>query len=173
VRIRGNQFKTTLAEIEKTWKQFDPKDPFLFDFLDQKLAALYKSEQIEQKIFTIFSLLAIGIASIGLFGLTAYSTIQRSREIGIRRVLGAMPGNIIMILSGNFLKLVVIAAFIAFPFAWWIMYEWLQNFSYRVDIPLWVFLLAGSIAAFIAMLTIGYQSIRAAVAKPVESLRAE
>jgi putative ABC transport system permease protein len=173
VRIRGNQFKTTLAEIEKTWEQFDPKDPFLFDFLDQNLAALYKSEQTEQKIFTIFSLLAIGIASIGLFGLTAYSTIQRSREIGIRRVLGAMPGNIIMILSGNFLKLVVIAAFIAFPFAWWIMYEWLQNFSYRVDIPLWVFLLAGSIATLIAMLTISYQAIRAAVAKPVESLRSE
>jgi putative ABC transport system permease protein len=169
VRIRGNQFKPALAEIEKTWKQFDPTDPFLFDFLDQNLAAQYKSEQTEQKIFTMFSLLAILIASVGLFGLAAYSSIQRSREIGIRRVLGAMPGNIIMILSRDFLMLVVIASFIAFPLAGWAMHKWLQNFSYRVDISWWVFLLAGSIAALIAMLTISYQAIRAAVANPVKA----
>jgi putative ABC transport system permease protein len=121
----------------------------------------------------MFSLLAILIASVGLFGLAAYSTIQRSREIGIRRVLGAMPGNIIMLLSRDFLMLVVIASCIAFPLAGWAMYKWLQNFAYRVDISWWVFLLAGSIAALIAMLTISYQAIRAAVANPVRSLHSE
>jgi putative ABC transport system permease protein len=173
VRIQGNHFKSALADIEKTWMQFDAKDPIIFDFLDQNLAAQYKSEQTEEKIFTIFSLLAIGIASVGLFGLAAYSTLQRSREISIRKVLGAMPGNIIMILSKDFLMLVVIAAFIAFPLAWWAMYNWLQHFAYRVNISWWIFLLAGSISALIAMLTISYQAIRAAVANPIKSLRSE
>jgi putative ABC transport system permease protein len=173
IKIKGAHFKTTLADIEKTWKRFDPKDDFRFSFFDQSIAAQYQSEQTEQKIFTIFSLLAILIACIGLFGLASYSTIQRTKEISIRKVLGAMPGNIIMILSRDFLTLVIIASLIAFPVAWWAMHEWLQNFSYRVDISWWVFLLAGSIAAVIAMLTISYQAIKAAIANPAKSLKTE
>jgi putative ABC transport system permease protein len=117
--------------------------------------------------------LAILIACIGLFGLASYSTNQRTKEIGIRKVLGAMPGNIIVILSKDLLKLIIIASLMAFPLAWWAMYKWLQNFSYRVDISWWVFLLAGSIAAIISMLTISYQAIKAAIANPVKSLKAE
>jgi len=149
------------------------KDDFRFSFLDQNIATLYKSEQTEQTLFTIFSLLAIVIACIGLFGLASYSTLQRTKEISIRKVLGAMPRNIIMILSKDFLILVVIASLIAFPIAWWAMYKWLQNFSYRVDISWWIFLSAGLIAAMIAMLTISYQAIKAAIANPVNSLKTE
>src|ERR1035438_2135846 len=173
ISVKGDHFKTTMVPIEKTWKRFDPKDDFRFSFLDQTLAAQYKSEQTEQTIFSIFSLLAILIACIGLFGLASYSSIQRTKEISIRKVLGAMPGNIIVVLSKDFLILIVIATLIAFPIAWWAMYKWLQNFSYRIDISWWVFLLAASIAAMIAMLTISYQAIKAAFANPVKSLKTE
>jgi putative ABC transport system permease protein len=173
VLVKGDHFKTTMVSIAKTWKSFDAKDDFRFSFLDQNLAMLYKSEQTEQTLFTVFSLLAIMIACIGLFGLASYSTIQRTKEISIRKVLGAMPGNIIVILSKDFLTLIIIASLIAFPVAWWAMYKWLQHFSYRVNISWWVFLLAGSIAAMIAMLTISYQAIKAAVANPVKSLKTE
>jgi putative ABC transport system permease protein len=173
VRIRGDHFKTTLADIENTWKRMDAKDDFKFSFLEENVAAQYKSEQTEQKIFTIFSLLAILIACIGLFGLASYSTIQRTKEISIRKVLGAMPGNIIMILSKDFLILVALASLIAFPIAWWAMNKWLQNFNYRVNISWWVFLLAGTIAAMVAMLTIGYQAIKAALVNPAVTLKTE
>jgi len=173
VSVSADHFKTTLAAIQKTWSAFDPKHDFKVIFLDQNLAALYKSEQSQQKIFTIFSLLAIIIACIGLFGLATYSTLQRTKEIGIRKVLGADTKNIIFILSKDFLKLVMIASLIAFPIAWWAMHSWLQGFAYRVNISWWIFLLAGSIAALIAVFTISFQSIKAAIANPVKSLRAE
>ncbi len=173
VKIAGDHFKTTLADIENTWKSMDAKDDFKFSFLDEDVAAQYKAEQTEQKIFTIFSLLAIIIACIGLFGLASYATIQRTKEISIRKVLGAMPGNIFMILSKDFLILVGVASLIAFPLAWWAMNKWLQNFSYRVDISWWIFLLAGFLAALIAMLTISYQAIKAAIVNPAKTLKTE
>ena len=171
--IKADHFKTTIVDIENIWKRFDPKDDFRFSFLDQTIAAQYKSEETEQTIFTIFSLLAILIACIGLFGLASYSTVQRAKEISIRKVLGAMPWNIVIILSKDFLILILIASLISFPLAWWGMHGWLQNFSYHIDISWWVFLLAGSIAAAIAMLTISYQAIKAAFANPVKSLKTE
>ncbi len=173
VLIKGDHFKTTMATMEKTWKRFDAKDDFRFSFLDQNIATLYKSEQTEQTLFTIFSLLAIVIACIGLLGLASYSTLQRTKEISIRKVLGAMPGDIMMILSQDFLKLIVIASLIAFPIAWWAMHKWLQNFSYRLDTSWWIFLSGGLIAAVIAMLTISYQAIKAAFSNPVKSLKTE
>jgi putative ABC transport system permease protein len=173
VRIKGDHFKTTVSNIEKTWKQFDAKDDFRFSFLDQNLVAQYKSEKTEQRLFTLFSLLAILIACIGLFGLASYSTIQRTKEISIRKVLGAMPGNIIMILSRDFLSLVIIASLIAFPVGWWAMHSWLQNFDYRVGVSWWIFLFAGAVAVLIAMLTISYQAVKAAVANPTKSLKTE
>jgi len=173
IRIQGDHFKSAVAEIEKTWRRFDAKHDFQFNFLDQNLASLYKSEETQQRIFTIFSLLAIVIACIGLFGLASYSTLQRKREISIRKVLGAMPGNIVVILSKDFLTLVIIASLIAFPLAWWAMHAWLQNFSYRINISWWIFALAAFIAALIASLTISYQAIKAALANPATSLKAE
>lgn len=173
VRIKGDHFKTTLAALDKTWKQFNSKDDFKFSFLDESLAAQYKSEQSAQKIFTVFSLLAICIACIGLFGLATFSTLQRTKEISVRKLLGANTGLIVLILSKDFLKLVIIAAVIAFPVGWFAMHQWVQNFAYRTDISWWVFLLAGTIAAFIAMASISFQAIKAAVANPIKSLRSE
>jgi len=173
VSIKSDHFKSTLTAIQKIWDGFGSKNDFRFSFLDQNLAALYKSEQSQQKIFTIFSMLAIMIACIGLFGLATYSTLQRTKEIGIRKVLGAGTDTIIFILSKDFLRLVIIATFIAFPISWWAMDSWLRNFAYRVNISWWIFFVAGLIAAIIAFATISFQSIKAALANPVKSLRTE
>jgi putative ABC transport system permease protein len=173
IRIKGDHFKSVVAQIGDTWKRFDPKHDFRFTFLDQTVADQYKAEETEQKIFTIFSLLAILIACVGLFGLVAYSTIQRSKEISIRKVLGATSGDIILILSRDFLGLVMIASLIAFPLAWWGMHKWLQGFSYRVNITWWVFGQAGTAAVLIAFATISFQAIKAATANPVKNLKAE
>jgi putative ABC transport system permease protein len=173
VKIKGDQFKTTLAAIQKTWAAFDAKHDFKFSFLDTNLAAQYKAEEVELKIFTTFSLMAIAIACIGLFGLATYTTLQRSKEIGVRKVLGATTQQIVFILSKDFMRLVIIAAIIAFPVAWWAMHAWLQNFAYRVTIAWWVFILAGIIAAGIAIITISFQSVKAALSNPVKSLRTE
>jgi putative ABC transport system permease protein len=173
VRVKGDHFKTTLATVEKLWHSIYTSGDFHYAFLDQQLAALYKAEQTEQRIFTIFSTLAILIACIGLLGLATYSVRQREKEISIRKVLGAMPGNIVLILSKEFLTLIGVASLIAFPLAGWAMHSWLQNFAYRVEVSWWIFLLAGALALFIAMLTISYQAVRAALESPIKSLKSE
>jgi putative ABC transport system permease protein len=173
VNGNGDGFKASISAIEKTWHRFDPKHDINLSFLDQSLAAQYKSQQTQQKIFTIFSMLAIIIACVGLLGLATFATLQRAKEIGIRKVLGAEPGNIIMILSKDLLGLIAVATFIAFPMAWWAMHKWLQGFAYRADISWWIFPLAGSIAVIVAMLTISYQAIKAAFVNPLTSLKME
>ena len=137
------------------------------------MAEQYKTEETEQRVFTIFSALAVLIACVGLFGLVAYSTIQRSKEISIRKVLGATSRDIILILSRDFLGLVMIASLIAFPLAWWAMHKWLQDFAYRVNISWWIFGQAGSAAILISFATISFQALKAAIANPVKNLRAE
>ncbi len=173
VRVKADNFKSAVASIEATWKKFVTQRPFYYSFLDKNLAEQYKAEQTTQKIFTIFSVLAIFIGCIGLLGLAAYSTQQRMREISIRKVLGASIPNIMGMLSKDFLKIVAISAVIAFPVAWYAMNKWLQDFAYRINIPWWVFLLAGIIAALIAFATISLQAIKAAISNPVKSLRTE
>jgi putative ABC transport system permease protein len=175
VRIKGggDDFSATLQAIGRTWKQFVPEKPFHYEFLDQNLAEQYKAEQTMRSLFTIFSLLAIFIACIGLLGLAAYATQQRMKEIGIRKVLGAGTGSIITMLSGDFLKLIAISALLAFPLAWWAMHVLLQDFAYRIDMPWWAFPTAGGLAAFIALGTISFQAIQAALTNPVTSLRSE
>jgi len=173
VNINGSSLTTSMASIGKTWHEFDSKHDIDLSFLDQNLAALYKSQQTQQKIFTIFSLLAIIIACIGLLGLATFSTLQRTKEISIRKVLGAAPGNVMLILSKDFFVLILVASLIAFPIAWWTMHAWLQNFAYRAGISWWIFLLSGMIAALIAMLTISYQAIKAAFLNPLTSLKSE
>ncbi|MEO5681393.1 MAG: ABC transporter permease [Chitinophagaceae bacterium] len=173
VRIKTDNFATALASIEKLWKKFVPERPFHYDFLDRSLANQYRAEQMMQRIFTIFSVLAIFIGCIGLLGLAAYTTQLRVREISIRKVLGASVGNIAGLLSKDFLRLIIIATIVAFPLAWWGMHSWLQNFAYRTTISWWIFLLAGCIATTVALLTISFQAIKAAMANPAESLRSE
>ncbi|HLK27059.1 MAG TPA: ABC transporter permease [Puia sp.] len=173
VRIKSDNFKSAIETIEKTWKEFVPEKPFHYDFLDRTLAEQYEAEQRTQRIFTIFSVLAIFIACIGLLGLAAYATQLRMREISIRKVLGASVSGIVSMLSKDFLKLIIVSAVFAFPLAWWGMHKWLENFAYRTSISWWVFVVAGLIAAFIALITISFQAIKAAMSNPVKTLRSE
>jgi putative ABC transport system permease protein len=172
IKVSGN-IPVALAQIEKTWKKFLPEIPYEYRFLDDRYASLYESENRQSSIFTIFSCIAVFIACLGLFGLSAFTITQRIKEIGVRKVLGASTGSIVKLISKDFLLLVVIAAVIAFPVAWYGMAHWLRDFAYRIQIAWWVFLLAGIIAVLIAFATISLQAVKAALANPVKSLRSE
>ena len=173
VRLKGTEFHAAIASIEAAWKRFVPERPFRYTFLDQQLAAQYATEQTQQRLFTVFSLLAIFIACIGLLGLAAYSTQQRIREISIRKVLGAGQGSIIGLLSIGFFRLVTVSAFVAFPLAWIAMHSWLQGFAYRVGLDWWIFALAWLLSLVITIVTISWLAIRAAGVNPVKILRSE
>lgn len=163
----------TIAAIEKKWKEFIPQRPFSYYFLDEYFDRQYRSEERFGKLFLNFAILAIFISCLGLLGLASYSTVQRTKEIGIRKVMGASVSNIVTLLSRDFLRLVAIAALIAFPVAWFAMNRWLEDFAYRTGVSWWVFVMAGILAALIALLTISFQAIKAAVANPIKSLRTE
>ncbi len=147
--------------------------PFSYRFLDEAFDQMYRAEQRTGKIALIFSVLAIVIACLGLFGLATFMAEQRTKEIGIRKVLGATVNNVLTLLSKDFLKLVLIAFVVAAPVAWWGMNKWLQDFTYRTQISWWVFLLAGAAALVIALFTVSFQAIKAAITNPVKSLRTE
>jgi len=172
-RLKTADVGQSISHIKNTWKKIAPNEPFTYSFLNEEFDNMYRSEQRSGKIFISFAVLAIVIACLGLFGLAAYAAEQRTKEIGIRKVLGATVGNIVGMLSKDFLKLVIIASLIAFPVAWWLMNKWLQDFAYRINIQWWVFILAGCIALTVAAITISFQSIKAALANPVKSLRSE
>ena len=173
VKLAGADLKAGLAHLKKTWHQFLPDYPYDYTFLDQHFGRLYAAEQRQSLLFTLFAGIAILIACLGLFGLAAFATEQRTKEIGIRKVLGASVGSIVALLSRDFLKLVLIANLLAWPVAWWGMHRWLQDFEYRITITWPIFALAGFLAAVIALLTVSFQAIKAAVANPVEALRSE
>lgn len=173
IKLAGGNVAASLAAVERTWKKFLPEVPYDFSFIDEKFAKLYESEQRQKTIFTTFAGIAIFIACLGLFGLSAFTISQRIKEIGIRKVLGAEVGSIVTLLSKDFLKLVGIAALIAFPVAWYFMHKWLDDFAYRTGIPWWLFLVAAIVAGIIAFATISFQAIKAATANPVKSLRTE
>jgi putative ABC transport system permease protein len=172
IKTSGN-VPAALAQIEKTWKKYLPEIPYEYKFLDARYAKLYEAENKESSILIIFSCIAIFIACLGLFGLSAFTITQRVKEIGIRKVLGASTGSIVELISKDFLVLVVIAAIIAFPVAWYAMNHWLHNFAYRINIAWWVFVAAGIIAFLIAFATISFQAVKAAISNPVKSLRSE
>jgi putative ABC transport system permease protein len=172
-RINTTDVKSLVAKLESTWKKMAPGMPFSYRFLDEAFDQMYRTEQRTGKLAMAFAILAILIACMGLFGLATYAAEQRIKEIGIRKVLGASVNNIVELLSKDFLKLILISAVIAFPLAWWAMHSWLQDFAYRINMPWWVFLLAGVIALVIALATVSLQAIRAAVANPIKSLRTE
>jgi putative ABC transport system permease protein len=172
VKITGNS-NAALTHLEACWKKFLPETPFEYTFLDEKYNALYQSEQKQGTLFTIFAGIAIFIACLGLFGLSAFATSQRVSEIGIRKVLGANVESIVMLVSKDFLKLIAIAAMVAFPLAWYAMSMWLRDFAYHVSIHWWVLLLAGLATLLVAAITISSQAIKAAVANPIKSLRNE
>ena len=173
VRTEKGKTKQAIASMEKLYKQFNPGFPFKYYFTDDEIANRYKAEYTVSKLSRYFAFLAIFISCLGLFGLVTFTAEQRTKEIGIRKVLGASVTGIVGMLSKDFLTLVVIAAVIAFPVAWLAMHRWLNDFAYRVNIGWWVFVIAGVIALLIALLTISFQSIKAAIANPVKSLRTE
>jgi len=161
------------AWVEKTWKKHFPSSLLDYNFMDHALAEQYNAEDRFAKIFLYFSVLSLVIACLGLYGLIAYTTSQKTKEIGIRKVLGASVSGIAMILSKDFLKLVILAFFITVPLAWYVMNKWLQDFAYRINITWWMFAMTGLIVLLIALITVGFRVIKAAVANPVKSLRTE
>lgn len=173
VKLAPGNVENTLASIENVWQEIAPHRPFEFDFMDQQLNALYDSELRTRNLLTLFTVLAIFIACLGLIGLSSFLIERRSKEIGIRKVLGASVTNIVTLLSSDFLKLIAAGFIIGTPVAWYLMENWLQNFAYRIDIGLMVFLVAGVIALMVALLTVSWQSISAALRNPVHSLRRE
>jgi len=173
VRVGSADVPNVIAQIKNKWKTIAPSQPFDYSFMDEDFNRWYTAEQRTGQIFITFAILAIVIACLGLFGLITYAAEQRVREIGIRKVLGASVNNIARMLSIDFLKLVLISSVIAFPMAWWVMHKWLQDFAYRVAISWWIFFLSGILALLIAVLTVGFQAIKAGVANPVKSLRTE
>ena len=173
VRIKTADVHQLINDIKNQWNSYHASAPFSYSFMDEQFASLYNTEQRTGQIFTSFSIIAVIIASLGLFGLVAYMVRQRVKEIGIRKVLGASSQSITFMLSKEFLKLIVIASLISFPVTWFAMNKWLQDFAYRINIQWWVFLAAGCIALLVAGITISFQSIKAALANPVKSLRSE
>jgi len=173
LKVSGHNVAGTLAVVEKTWRKYLPEIPYQYTFLDENFANLYESEQRQGTLFTVFACIAIVIACLGLFGLSAFAITQRVKEIGVRRVLGAKVNTIVTLLSKDFLKLVLIASLIAFPVAWFAISQWLEDFAYRTSIQWWVFVLSAVLALIVALGTISYHAIKAAIANPVTSLRSE
>ncbi len=172
-RINTDNIKPIISNIESLWKKMAPGEAFSYSFLNEDFNNIYRSEQRVGRIFISFAVFAIFIACLGLFGLATYAAEQRTKEIGIRKVLGASVVNVAGMLSKDFLRLVLIAAVFAFPLSWWAMHKWLEDFAFRINIGWWVFVLAGVTALLIALITVSFQAIRAAVSNPVNSLRSE
>jgi len=172
-KVDTKNIQSLVKQAEAKWKAMAPGMPFFYRFLDQDFDNMYREEQRVGKIAITFAVLAILIACLGLFGLATYMAELRTKEIGIRKVLGASVGTLAGMLSKDFLKLVLVSFVIAVPVAWWAMYKWLQDFAYRISIGWWIFLLAGVVAIMIALITVSFQAIKAAMANPVKSLRTE
>ena len=173
VRVKPADVAGTISFMENTWKKYAGNEGFDYRFLDQNLQRLYLADQRTSKIATTFSVLAIFVACLGLLGLAAFITEQRTKEIGVRRVLGASVTEITLLLCKEFTKWVLLANVVAWPLAYYVMNHWLQNFAYRISIGPWIFLFSGVIALVVALITVSSHAIRAATANPVEALRYE
>jgi len=174
VRIKPQiNTEQALAKIGAILKKNNPAYPFNYIFVDDQFNLMFTSEMLISKLSRVFAALAIIISCLGLFGLAAYTAERRTKEIGIRKVLGSSISGIAALLSKDFLKLVSISCIVAFPVAWWMMHNWLEGYEYRIKISWWIFLASGFVAMVIALITISFQAIKAAVANPVRSLRTE
>ncbi len=173
VKVKTKDIAGLLVSMKKQWEAFRTQEPFSYAFMDELYNSTYAAEQKTGRILNIFALLTIFVACMGLFGLATYTAEQRSKEIGIRKVLGASVTQVTQMLSKEFLKLVFIGCLLAFPISWWAMHQWLQDFAYRINISWWIYVLAGLAALLIALITVSFKAIKAALANPVNSLRAE
>jgi putative ABC transport system permease protein len=172
-RLKAGNINKTLSQMESKWKNIALATPFDFSFLDSEFEALYRSDQRMGSIFGIFTILSIFVACLGLFGLAAYTAQKRTKEIGVRKVLGASVQNVVSLLSKDFIKLVLTATIIAFPIAWWGMNKWLNDFAFRINISGWIFIISALIAIGIALATVSFEAVKAAIVNPVKSLRTE
>jgi putative ABC transport system permease protein len=173
IKLNAAYMKESLGAIGSIWKRFIPYQPMRYVFLDDSYAAMYTDVQRTGRLFTGFSILAVIIACLGLFALSAFMAEQRSKEIGIRKVLGATVANVFTLLTANFLKLVLLSLVIAAPLGWWMMNKWLQDYTYRITITWDIFVISAVVIVFIALATICFQALKAAVANPVKSLHTE
>jgi putative ABC transport system permease protein len=173
VSLKTSNYSRVLDEIGKTWTKLNPEVPFVYSFLDQDFQRNYEKERQTSAILGYFMVIAIFIACLGLFGLSAFSSEQRIKEIGVRKVLGASVANVTALLSKEYIRLIIIAILIGSPVAWYFMNTWLQRFAYRTSIDWWMFVLAGLLTVFVALITVSFQAIKAAIANPVKSLRTE
>jgi putative ABC transport system permease protein len=173
VRIKPGNYLSTLSFIKNTWAKYSNNETPDYTFLDQDIQKMYLADQRTGKIAAVFSILAIVIACLGLFGLATFISEQRTKEIGIRKVLGASVHEIIGMLSKEFVKWIIIANVIAWPLAYYFMHKWLQNFAYRTEMSIWIFISSGAIALLIALLTISTNAIKASTANPIKSLKYE
>jgi putative ABC transport system permease protein len=173
IKIHDSNIPGLIPQLEKIWKERVPNRPFEYHFMDDDYDHLYVAEQRTADVFTLFAGVAILLACLGLFGLAAFTSLQRTKEIGIRKVLGAGLSNIVMLVSAQFLKLVAIAFIIAVPLGWLAANRWLQDFAYRINISWWIFPAAGITVLFIALMTVGYHALKTALVNPVKSLKTE
>ncbi|MEO6166939.1 MAG: ABC transporter permease [Chitinophagales bacterium] len=173
VRLRADEMENTIGKIKSKWTVFSADSPFDYAFLDNEYQAQYRAEERMGAVFTLFTALSLFIACLGLFGLSAYTAERRTKEIGIRKVLGATASGVVALLSKEFAKLVLLSVIAAFPIAWWAMNKWLEDFAFRINISWWIFVTAAFTALTIALITVSYQSIKAAIMNPVKSLRME
>jgi putative ABC transport system permease protein len=173
VRLDEHNLTQALAFVENTFRKFDASSPFEYHFLDQNFAAQYKAEEKQGQVLLGFTLLTIGIACLGLFGLITFTVGKRVKEIGIRKVLGASVGSMVSLLTESLLKVVFVSLLVAIPVSWLVMNKWLEDFAYRIHLEWWMFALAGIISLIIALATLSIQAIKAAIANPVKSLRSE
>jgi putative ABC transport system permease protein len=173
VKLSGDNLHATLNTVQQEYERVLPEQVFSYQFIDDQIAALYKKENIQQKLIWLAAVIAIVISSLGLLGLVSLVALQRTKEIGIRKILGASVSQICLMLSNDFMWMVLLAFVIAAPLSVWAMNQWLQSFAYRVQIQWWIFASAGGVAFIIAMISVGFQAIKAAIANPVKSLRNE
>ena len=173
MRVKTNNLSKTIAHVEQSWSTAFPGNPFEHFFLDDYFNRQYENERRFGTLTTIFAILAIIVGCLGLFGLSGFTITQRTKEIGIRKVLGASTGNIVTLLSKDFLRLVILAIILAIPLSWYAMNNWLNSFANRIDLHWWIFALAGIVAVLIAFFTVSFQSIKAALSDPVKSIRTE
>lgn len=173
IKTKPNLNREAIAALEQVYKKYNSIMPPYYEFVDETLENQYRTEQRTGRVVFYFSMLAIFVSCLGLFGLVTFTAEQRTKEIGIRKVLGASVSNIVGLLSKDFLQLVLLAILIASPVAWYVMNWWLADFAYKISVEWWVFVLAGLLAIGIALLTVSFKAIRAAVVNPVRSLRSE
>jgi putative ABC transport system permease protein len=173
IKLSTTNITSTMQSVKKIWEQTFPNNVYEYRFLDDKIDSFYKQENQLSQLYKIFAAIAIFLSCLGLYGLASFMAVQRIKEVGIRKVLGATATNIVYLFSKEFIILISIAFVIATPIAWYFMHQWLQNYPFRIELSWWIFLIGGLLSVIIALLTVSFQAIKAAIANPVDSLRSE